>query len=84
VNCSLGLFDRARDVDARAGVQLAEHVSDVRLDGLLAERQLARDLAVGLAVDDEPGDLQLPLGQGTDASPSLRPPGCPPPPPSSL
>src|SRR4051794_14069940 len=68
VDRALGRFDRARDVHARAGVELAEHVSDVRLDGLLAEEQLARDLAVGLAVDDQPGDLELSLCQRADAT----------------
>src|SRR4051812_9322978 len=52
-------LDDPRDLDARAGVQLAEHVPDVRLDGLRAEEELARDLAVGLAPDDHPGDLEL-------------------------
>ena len=61
------LFDRSRDVDARAGVELAEHVADVRLDGLLAEEQLVGDLGVGLAIDDQSGDLKLATGEGCDA-----------------
>src|SRR6185295_13821336 len=56
-------LDRSRNVDPRADVELAEDVADVRLDRLLAEEQLAGNLAVGLAIDDQPGDLKLALGQ---------------------
>ena len=33
------------------------------LDGLLAEDERSRDLGVGLAVDDEPGDVEFARGQ---------------------
>jgi hypothetical protein len=39
----------------------------VALDGLDAEEQLGGDLRVGLAVDDETGDLELALGKRIDA-----------------
>src|ERR671918_2633903 len=64
----VSLLDGARDLDPRVGIQLAEHVADVRLDSLRAKEQLACDLAVGLAVDDQPGDLELTRGEGRDAS----------------
>jgi hypothetical protein len=38
----------------------------VRLNRLLAQEQFARDLAVGLAVDDEPGDLEFARGERAD------------------
>jgi putative flavoprotein involved in K+ transport len=63
----VGLLDGSRDVNPRARVELAEHVADVRLDGLRAEEQLARDLAVGPAVDDQPSDLELARGERRDA-----------------
>ena len=63
----VGLLDGPRDLDPRVGIELAEHVADVRLDRLRAQEQLARDLAVGLAVDDQPGDLELTRGEGRDA-----------------
>ena len=44
------------------------------LDGLLAEEQLAGDLRVGPAVDDQPRDLQLALGQRLHAV-AVRPAG---------
>src|SRR4051812_9338289 len=60
---ALGGFDRASDVDPGVGVELAEHVADVRFDGLLAEKQLSGDLGIGLAVHDQIGDLELATGQ---------------------
>jgi hypothetical protein len=39
----------------------------VCFDGFLAEVQLRGDLRVCLAVDDEPGELQLALREGRDA-----------------
>src|SRR5262245_6706910 len=41
----------------------------MRLDGLLAEEQLGRDLGVRLAVDDEAGELKLSVGERLDAAP---------------
>ena len=43
--------------------ELHEDVPQVRLDRLVAEEQLGGDLAVGLAVGHEVGDLELALGQ---------------------
>ena len=43
-----------------------EHVAQVGLDGLLAEKQRRGDLGVGPAVDDEPRDLQLARREGSD------------------
>ena len=40
-----------------------------RLDRLLAEEQLGRDLRIGLAVGDEPCELELTLGQRFEPSP---------------
>src|SRR4051794_19401007 len=74
---TLGAFHRASDVDPGAGVELAEHVADVRLDGLLAEKQLTGDLGVGLAVDDQLGDLQLATGQRAHATARVARPGAP-------
>jgi DNA-directed RNA polymerase specialized sigma24 family protein len=56
-------FDCPRDLHAGVNVELSEHVADVGLDGLLAQEQLAGDLGVGLAVDDQHGDLELALGE---------------------
>ena len=52
-------LDDARDIHARGGGELHEDVAQVRLDGLLAEEELGRDLAVGHAVGHELGDLAL-------------------------
>jgi hypothetical protein len=65
---ALGGFHRRRDVDSGAGVELAEHVADVGLHGLLAEEQFAGDLGVGLAADDQLADLSFATGQGAHAS----------------
>ena len=46
--------------------------SDVGLDGLGAEEQLLGDLAVGLAVDDAAGDLELALGERVHPAPWRR------------
>jgi hypothetical protein len=51
---------------------LWKRFAHVALDGLHAEEQLGCDLGVGLAVDDEPGHLELALGQQTDAIPLAR------------
>src|SRR3954447_10722782 len=56
---AVGGLHRAGDVDPGVGVELAEHVANVGLDGLLAEKQLAGDLGVGLAIDDQLRDLEL-------------------------
>src|SRR5215204_840838 len=59
--CSL---DGTCDLHARRDTELAEHVPDVGLDGLLAEEQRGGDLRVGLAVGDELRHLELAFGQG--------------------
>src|SRR3954468_18485833 len=61
-------LDRAGDVDARRRAELGEDVAQVRLDGLLAEEQLRRDLPVGLAGGDERRDLALAPRQRVEAA----------------
>ena len=56
-------LDPSGQVDARGHVELAEHVAQVRLDGLEAQEQLVGDLLIRAAVDDEPGDLELTTGE---------------------
>src|SRR3954462_12197923 len=74
---AVGGFHRASDVDPGARVEFAEHVADVRLDGLLAEKQLACDFGVGLAVDEQLGDLELATGQRAHAAVCVARPGAP-------
>ena len=62
-SAAIRLLDRARELHARGHRELAEHVPDVRFDGLLAEEEAGRDLSVGIAIDDQPGDLELTLAQ---------------------
>src|SRR4051794_3481847 len=64
---ALRALDRACHLHARGHVELVEDVAQVGLDGLRAEEQRARDLPVGLAVDDEPRDLELACGERSDA-----------------
>jgi hypothetical protein len=45
----------------------------VRLDRLLAEVERGGDFAVGLAVDDQPRDLKLALGERFEAGPVCLP-----------
>ena len=59
----VGLLDRPRDLDSGIGVELPEHVADVRLDRLRAQEQLAGDLCVRLAIDDQARDLEFPRGE---------------------
>jgi hypothetical protein len=47
--------------------ELAEHVAAVRLNRLLAEEQFADDLDIGLAINDQSGDLKLAFGERGDA-----------------
>src|SRR5262249_53148677 len=56
---AVGALHGARELDARRDADLAEDVAQVRLDRLLAEEQLGGDLRIRLAVDDEPGELEL-------------------------
>ena len=56
-------LDGARHLDARGRAELHEDVPQVRLHRLVAEEQLGGDLAVGLAVGHQAGDLELALGQ---------------------
>ena len=58
---AVGALHHARNLDARRDLELLEQVPEVRLDGLRAQEQLRGDLRVGLAVDDEPRDLELAL-----------------------
>ena len=53
----------ARHLDARRDAELVEQVAQVGLDRLRAQVQLGRDLRVRPAVDDQPRDLQLALGE---------------------
>src|SRR5262249_12025269 len=64
-----GAFYGLREGGACRDAHLVEDVAQVGLDGLLAQEQLRGDLRVGLAVDDEPGHLELASGQRPDASP---------------
>src|SRR5215210_2931627 len=48
---------------AGGGPQLAEHVGDVAVDGMLADREACGDLPVAQAFCDESQDLQLPAGE---------------------
>ena len=63
----VGPLDDAGDLDAGIGSKLGEDVADVGLDGLGAEEQLLRDLAVGLPVDNAAGDLELAPGERLDS-----------------
>ncbi len=47
-------------------------MAQVGLDRLLAEVELAGDLGVGLALDDEPRDLELAFGQRLEAGAVAR------------
>src|SRR5260221_2818036 len=51
--------DQRRDLGAAADSQLAQDAADVGLGGVLADEQLLRDLAVGLALGDERQDPPL-------------------------
>src|SRR5207302_11053488 len=53
-------------LDTVAQFQFVEDVGDVGLDGRLAALQLPGDLRVGEAAAQQPGDLQLPIGQGLE------------------
>src|SRR5512146_335771 len=76
--CWVGAFDGAREGDACRDVHLVEGVAQVSLDGLLAQEQFRGDLRVGLAVDDEPGHLELASCQRLDGCPvGLAWPGAP-------
>src|SRR3954453_12187341 len=55
------------DLRARANPELAEHAAHVRLDGLLGQEQLARDLLVGAPERDQVGHLALAAGQRRQA-----------------
>src|SRR5690606_35355426 len=72
-----GALDQPREGNPRGDPGLVEDVSEVTLDGLLAEKQLRGNLWIGLAIDDESRHLQFPLCQRFDAgsvgSPSARP-----------
>ena len=60
------------DARERRYSQLDEHVGEVALNGLLADEQLRRDLAVGLADHDQAGDLALAAGQACFVGPDDR------------
>ena len=60
-------LDRARDVDPGGHAELHEDVAQVRLDGLLAEEERARDPAVRVPVGHEVRDLQLARVSDADA-----------------
>src|SRR4051794_2940707 len=64
---AVGAFDGARELDTRAHAEFAEDVAQVRLDGLLTEEQRRGDLGVGLAVDDEAGELELARAERPDS-----------------
>ena len=69
----VGALHDAGDFDAGGGAKLGEDVADVGLDGLGAEEYLLGDLAVGLAVDDTAGYLELAFGERIDPSALGRP-----------
>jgi hypothetical protein len=76
--CRVGAFDGAREGGACGDVHLVDDVAQVGLDCLLAQEQFRGDLRVGLAVDDEPRDLEFAPGQRVDACPvGLARPGAP-------
>src|SRR3712207_4783207 len=63
-----------RGLGAVLQVELAQHVADVPLDRLLADRQFRGDLPVGAPLRDQAQHLLLPLGQvgvGIDLRPPL-------------
>ena len=60
---AVGALDDARHFDARCDSELAEGVAEVGLDRLRAEKELCRDLRIGLSIDDESSDLEFSLGE---------------------
>ena len=60
---AVGALDDARHFYARCNAELAEGVAQVGFDRLRAEKELGRDLRVGLSVDDESSDLKFALGE---------------------
>src|SRR3954447_854957 len=71
---SVRALDDPGDLDAGVGAELREDVPDVRLDGLGADEQPLRDLAIRSPVHDEVRDLELTPREQLDAAP-LRCPG---------
>jgi len=59
----VGTLNDARHFNSGGDAELAERVAEVSLDRLGAEKELGRDLGVGLSIDDEPSDLKFSLGQ---------------------
>src|SRR5262245_40537819 len=62
-------LDCACEFDSRTDADLAKDVAEMRLDGLLAEEELSRDLGIRLSVDHEVCDLELAFGQRGDWCP---------------
>ena len=60
------MLEDSGDLDAGRNVELAEDVSHMRFNGLGAEKEGLRDLGIRPAIDDEPGNLLLALGQRGD------------------
>src|SRR5215468_4020239 len=53
----------AAELDPGVQAQLVEDVGEVGFNGALRQEQPGRDLLVGEAVGDEPGDFQFPAGE---------------------
>src|SRR4051794_19227917 len=68
VLASISPIHRARNLDPRGDVELAEQVAHVRFDGLDAEEQLGGDLGVGVATGDEARHVQLALRERLDTA----------------
>src|SRR5215213_4715214 len=62
------MLDPARDLDAGGDAKLREDVSQVGLDGLLAQHELLRDLAIGLPLGDQVGNLAFAPREGVEAA----------------
>src|SRR5690349_6370102 len=63
------LEGEAEDLGARPQAELVAQPRAVRLDGLDAQREAVRDLAVGVALRDQHEDLALALAQEVVAGP---------------
>src|SRR5215471_6784874 len=57
------LSDPAAELDPGVQAQLVEDVGDMGLNGALRQEQPGRDLLVGEAAGNKPGDFQLPAGE---------------------
>lgn len=63
---SIGLLENSGDLDAGPNFELAEDVSQMRFNGLGAEKQGLRDLGIRSTIDDELGNLFFACSQRAD------------------